>query len=702
MILKSIKMQNFRKYKNVGIDFPDGVVGIFGLNGVGKSTIFEAFAWALYGHTAARTSSDKIKRDKALPSDRCRVEVEFVFNQNKIRVIREMIGKNLSPSAVAYVNDRIVANGSEATTRFIQNLFGMDAKTFFTSIYAKQKELNALSSLSASERKQLVMRMLGIDALDKAIKNIRSDIRKTQEIISHYQISIRDEKTGRDKEEIYREEIDRCKRELDALRSKLHEKAEEIRIVEEGIQGMEREKEEIQRSYEEIQARLEEERKKRDLFERRKRLLEEIENLKRSILERKKEMESRKKRLTELEGIKKEYDDVEEKIDESGRRISEINREIEREKTKVESLEGEMRKIEDRKTRIESLGPSAPCPTCERPLGDQYSKLIEKFDREIREKREEADGLSDKIKRLEEEVEREKKLQEALMKKRKFLLDRKMEWERISAQIESARREVEREEKEVEMKVKEVERIGDVRFDEESFRLLEGKASEEYERYKEILERLRKRQIELERLKEERNEMEAEIRLIDQRIKEYGERIDELRKMREKMEDEKKKLTLLNTLEKIMGEFRMDMISRIRPTLSAYASSLMEILTEGKYSQVELNENYDIMIYDGGKAYEIGRFSGGEEDLANLCIRLSISQMLADRAGGEFNMIILDEIFGSQDVNRRRNILNTLTSLSSRFRQIFVVTHIEEIKQMVDNAIIVYEDEDGSSRIKVE
>ncbi|RLF13956.1 MAG: SMC family ATPase, partial [Thermoprotei archaeon] len=188
----------------------------------------------------------------------------------------------------------------------------------------------------------------------------------------------------------------------------------------------------------------------------------------------------------------------------------------------------------------------------------------------------------------------------------------------------------------------------------------------------------------------------------DQRIKEYGERIDELRKMREKMEDEKKKLTLLNTLEKIMGEFRMDMISRIRPTLSAYASSLMEILTEGKYSQVELNENYDIMIYDGGKAYEIGRFSGGEEDLANLCIRLSISQMLADRAGGEFNMIILDEIFGSQDVNRRRNILNTLTSLSSRFRQIFVVTHIEEIKQMVDNAIIVYEDEDGSSRIKVE
>ena len=151
-----------------------------------------------------------------------------------------------------------------------------------------------------------------------------------------------------------------------------------------------------------------------------------------------------------------------------------------------------------------------------------------------------------------------------------------------------------------------------------------------------------------------------------------------------------------------MKSFKTDIISRIRPTISTYASKLLEILTDGKYSVLELDENYEILMYDNGRAYNINRFSGGEEDLANLCIRLAISEMLADRAGGEFNFIILDEIFGSQDANRRRNIISALNLLSNRFRQIFIITHIEDVKQFVNNAISVYEIEDGTSKIKME
>ena len=61
MILQTLVLHNFRKFKHTTIEFPEGVIGVIGLNGAGKSTIFEAVAWALYGTVAARTSAELIK-----------------------------------------------------------------------------------------------------------------------------------------------------------------------------------------------------------------------------------------------------------------------------------------------------------------------------------------------------------------------------------------------------------------------------------------------------------------------------------------------------------------------------------------------------------------------------------------------------------------------------------------------------------------
>ena len=99
MILKYLKLKNFRKFRDINIEFPDGVTGIVGLNGAGKSTIFEGIAWVLYGSVAARTSVDQIKREDALSSDPCRVELEFIFENDNYRIVREMTGKNLTASA---------------------------------------------------------------------------------------------------------------------------------------------------------------------------------------------------------------------------------------------------------------------------------------------------------------------------------------------------------------------------------------------------------------------------------------------------------------------------------------------------------------------------------------------------------------------------------------------------------------------------
>ena len=38
MILKTLVLRNYRKFKQIVVEFPDGVTGVIGLNGAGKST----------------------------------------------------------------------------------------------------------------------------------------------------------------------------------------------------------------------------------------------------------------------------------------------------------------------------------------------------------------------------------------------------------------------------------------------------------------------------------------------------------------------------------------------------------------------------------------------------------------------------------------------------------------------------------------
>jgi exonuclease SbcC len=74
-----------------------------------------------------------------------------------------------------------------------------------------------------------------------------------------------------------------------------------------------------------------------------------------------------------------------------------------------------------------------------------------------------------------------------------------------------------------------------------------------------------------------------------------------------------------------------------------------------------------------------------------------MSQVIAERSGGaEVNFIALDEIFGSQDDKRRQNILNSLSKLSTQFRQILLITHLEDIKEMLPRVFRV--DENSSTK----
>src|SRR5690606_95826 len=187
-----------------------------------------------------------------------------------------------------------------------------------------------------------------------------------------------------------------------------------------------------------------------------------------------------------------------------------------------------------------------------------------------------------------------------------------------------------------------------------------------------------------ERLRSAQREEAAAIRAeeaMDARLSDLEKEVTELRHH--------------NELDSAFTRLRSDLNARVRPELAEIASDLMASLTDGRYNAVEIDEAYRILLLEDGVAKPV--ISGGEEDVANLVLRISLSRMIAERAGHPLSLLVLDEVFGSLDVVRRENVVRLLRRLGSRFEQVLLVTHLEEIRGAMDQVLRVDLDE-GSGR----
>lgn len=151
-------------------------------------------------------------------------------------------------------------------------------------------------------------------------------------------------------------------------------------------------------------------------------------------------------------------------------------------------------------------------------------------------------------------------------------------------------------------------------------------------------------------------------------------------------------------VDRTYADLRTDLNFALRPEISELASRFLADLTDGRYDEFELDDQYELVIVEDGLPKPV--ISGGEEDLANLVLRLAISQMIAERAGQSFSLLILDEIFGSLDEVRRQNVVDLLRRLHDRFEQVILITHIESVRDGCDQVLSVrYDAPSGAARV---
>ena len=96
MKLQRLRLVNFRQHADTEIAFGDGITGIIGPNGSGKTSLLEAIAWAIYGNPAARGDKDSIRNLRAKARAPVRVELEFGLGSHAFRVERGLNNAELS------------------------------------------------------------------------------------------------------------------------------------------------------------------------------------------------------------------------------------------------------------------------------------------------------------------------------------------------------------------------------------------------------------------------------------------------------------------------------------------------------------------------------------------------------------------------------------------------------------------------------
>jgi len=162
----SLTLQGFLSYKEpVTVDFTKVEVAcISGANGSGKSSLFDAVTWALFGK--ARGKSEEALINDAVEA--CRVALEFDYENVRYRVQREKPrGKGTLLELVIRADDggwkTLTEAGVRATEDKIREVLRLDYDTFINASFFLQGKADMFTQQAPARRKEILSTILGLE-----------------------------------------------------------------------------------------------------------------------------------------------------------------------------------------------------------------------------------------------------------------------------------------------------------------------------------------------------------------------------------------------------------------------------------------------------------------------------------------------------------------------------------------------------------
>ena len=216
---------------------------------------------------------------------------------------------------------------------------------------------------------------------------------------------------------------------------------------------------------------------------------------------------------------------------------------------------------------------------------------------------------------------------------------------------------------------------------------------------------------ELFRVREEENKVQRELGGAQQRVEILKTQRARKKDFEKEREEFQKQIARHRTLERAFGKDGVPalLIEQALPQIESKANDILDRLSDGQMSirfvtqaeyknkkREDLKETLDIQISDSAGIRNYEMYSGGEAFRVNFALRLALSEILAQRKGARLRTLVIDEGFGSQDVQGRQRLIEAINLVKNDFAKILVITHLDELKDAFPTRIEVEKGERGS------
>lgn len=166
-------------------------------------------------------------------------------------------------------------------------------------------------------------------------------------------------------------------------------------------------------------------------------------------------------------------------------------------------------------------------------------------------------------------------------------------------------------------------------------------------------------------------EAEAELFALKARAGEPGDYYVGIAAVDDKIEELRRKHKAYYIALKAIECASDNLRTEISPRLGEYSASLLGIMTDKRYTQVDVSDGLKMtFVTPEGEKRSVDFLSGGTRDLAYIAVRMALIDMLYT----EKPPVVFDESFAHQDDTRAKSMMRALASLHGDGIQSFVFT----------------------------